>query len=211
MDLSTYAELAAEVVSRSHRDDTLAQVPACVALCEARLNRLPRLRTMETEATLACTVGSRFVALPADYESPVQFWLVNTDREPLTPRLPQDLCISSDNSYPEQWAVDGSSIAMDCPADQAYPAILRYLARFALDTTDANSTNWLLQKNPDVYLYGTLAELADWQEDAEMEAKWRGKYGAALGEVTTLQSRQRKAVLTTELAGAPRSNILRGW
>lgn len=209
MAISTYAELQAAVISRTHRSDLAAELPNCIALCEARLNRVPKLRAMEVDASLACSVGSRFVALPADYESPIQFWLVDTDRDPLSPRLPQDLCITSQQGRPEQWAIDGLFVAMECPADQAYPAFLRYRARFAL--SDTTTTNWLLQNNSDVYLYGTLAELADWMEDAEAEAKWRGKYLAALAEVRIAQNRQRKAILTTELARPGRSNILRGW
>ncbi len=208
MAISTYAELQAAVVARSHRTDLASLVPDFIALCEARLNRLPRLRTMETEATLACVVGSRFIALPTDYESPVAFWLVDTDRTPLSPRLPQDLDTTTGQGLPQRWAVDGTNIAMDCPADQAYAAYLRYLARFALSSSV--TTNWLLTQNPDVYLYGTLTELADYTENAETLAKWGARYSAALSEVRTAQVRQRKAILTTEFSRG-RSNILRGW
>jgi len=208
MAISTYGELQAAIVTRSHRSDVTSLVPDFITLAEARLNRTPRLRTMETEASLACTVGVRTIALPADYESPVACWLVDTDREPLSPRLPQDLEITTDDGCPQRWAIDGANIAFDCPADQAYPVILRYLARFALSGSD--STNWLLTNNPDVYLYAALCELAMHIEDEKKLARWEARFSQALSEVRRVQSRQRPAILTTEFAGH-RSNILRGW
>lgn len=209
MAISTYGELQAAIVTRSHRSDLTTLVPDFITLAEARLNRTPKLRTMEAEASLVCVVSSRTISLPADYESPVALWLLDTDRDPLSPRLPQDLQITTENGRPERWAIDGTTIAFDCPADQAYPVIFRYLGRFALSGSDA--TNWLLTNNPDVYLYAALCEMAMHLEDEKKLVRWEARFGQALGEVRRVQSRQRKALLTTELAGVGRSNILRGW
>lgn len=209
MSISTYSELQAAILSRAHRTDLAALAPDFIALSEARLNRVPKLRTMEIEAALVCVVGSRFIALPSDYVSPVSLSLLESARQPLVPLVASSLCIAEDNAMPQYWAIDGANIAFECPADQAYPAYFRYLARFAL--SDSTPTNWLLTANPDVYLYAGLVQLAIHTEDDTALARWKGFYDEALAEVKQGESRSKPALLMTEFGGSGRSNIIRGY
>lgn len=209
MSVSTYSELQAAIVSRAHRTDLAALAPEFIALAEARLNRVPKLRTMEIEASLVCVVGSRFISLPGDYVSPVALSLLESARQPLVPLLAASLPIAEDGAMPQYWAIDGTKIAFECPPDQAYPAYFRYLARFAL--SESVTTNWLLTTNPDVYLYAGLVQVAIHTEDDAALARWKGFYDEALAEVKQGESRSKPALLMTEFGGGGRSNILRGY
>jgi hypothetical protein len=210
MAISTYAELQALIASRLHRNDLTASIPDFIALAEAKLNRVPKLVSMELDAALLCVVGSRYIALPSDYVSPIKLWLIEATRDPLTPLLAADLPISLDQTEPRYWAIDGENIAFDCPADQAYDVFFRYQGRFTL--SDSVTTNWLLTNHPDLYLYAALCEAAIHTYDDVRLNTWKALYREALAEVKQSAGRSKIAVLTTDLPGTTRrGNILRGW
>jgi len=49
--------------------------------------------------------------------------------------------------------------------------------------TSTNTTNWLLDKYPDIYLYGTLCTAQAYLRDDERLAVWKGAWDEALGEL----------------------------
>lgn len=200
MALSTYSDLQAAVISWLRRPgDTVlaAQVPDFIALCEANLNSLLRLRVMEAEVTLAATPGSRFIALPDRFLEPLACW---HGGQALTSRLPDQIPVSDAAGAPSYWAVDGSWLALGRPADSAFSLTLRFLKGFAL--SDAEPVNWLLVNYPNLYLYGTLKESAPFLKNDQRIATWDALFQQALSRLEDKEARSRStATLGTELAG----------
>ncbi len=82
MAIGTYAELKTAVANWLDRDDLTDRIPEFIALAEARMNRVLRLRMMEGKYT-ASTVGSqRNYNLPAGYIQMRNFQINTT---PITP------------------------------------------------------------------------------------------------------------------------------
>lgn len=196
--LRNYDWLKARVAEWLHRSDLSDKIPDFIALAEARINRLARVRTMENEVPLTMTVGSRFVALPGGFNVPRGVWL-DRSQPPLTPALPESLPASVTTGQPQFWAIDGANLALDRPADQPYPLTLRYSGGFIL--SDGIKNNTLLTNYPDLYLYGSLMESAPYIRDTELITMWQGFFDRAVKEINANESRIRAAApLRTELA-----------
>lgn len=211
MAIANYTDLQTQAAAWAHRSDLSAILPDCVTLCEARLNDMLLLKNMESDEPLTLTANQNYVALPTGFVSPITFWLVIGGlRVKLDPALPQELWYSPSSSQPQFWAIDGANILFDCNANTAYSAFLRCIK--ASNLSSGNPTNYLLTKRPDVYLAGTLVEVARYTRDQEMFAEWESKFLKATAEVAASDNRNRGiAPLRSDIPPSRhRGNILRG-
>lgn len=211
MAISTWTELKAAVASWSHRSDLTTIIPDCITLAEARMNDMLVLKNMESDEPLTLTLNQNYVTLPTGFVSPLAFWLVVTsERLPLQMVLPQALPYYSTAAQPSFWAVDATNVRFECPADSAYSAYLRCIKQSNLGASVA--TNYLLTKRPDVYLAGSMVEVAKYLRNPALLATWEPKFLQACDEVKASDSRNRGTVpLRTDIPAArQRGNILRG-
>lgn len=210
--ITTYAELVTALDGTSgylHRTDLTAKIPDFIKLAESKINRKLRLLLGETESTLTATIGSRLMAVPTRFGSPIELW--DTTNEPRTKMLfmqPDLLPVTTTNGASEYYTVDGAFIATENPADVAYTYTLRYQTKFNLETT---STNTILDNYPDIYVYGALLASIPFTRDYKNFDVWSALYNNAIDEAMTDSNvTRRKALLRTEFAGS-RPNILRGY
>jgi len=185
MALANYGNLKTEVGDWMGRTDLVStKVPDFIAMTTARLNRTLRCREMlSDEADLAFTNG--LATIPAD------FLQIDYLRDPATGRQVlsnvsapggfQTYSPGYQGSQLYAYSVLGAQI-------QAYPAITatvkwRYYKQVPAFTNDA-STNWVLTKHPDLYLYGAiLAGRAHVNADSIDLAAVKQGYDEALAEV----------------------------
>ncbi len=210
--ITTYAELVTALDGTSgylHRTDLTAKIPDFIKLAESKINRKLRLLLGETESTLTATIGSRLIAVPTRFGSPIELW--DTTDEPRTKMLfmqPDLLPVTTTNGASEYYTVDGAFIATENPADVAYTYTLRYQTKFNIETT---STNTILDNYPDIYVYGALLASIPFTRDYKNFDVWSALYNNAIDEAMTDSNvTRRKALLRTEFAGS-RPNILRGY
>jgi hypothetical protein len=124
--------------------------------------------------------------------------VLSGERNELQPVEASVIEASSLNGQPMDWCVDGSNLAFERPADQAYSLVLRYRGDFAL--SDASPTNDLLTRAPDIYLWGTICEAAPYLRDADFMATAEGKFQRAVKDFNAAESRSKApAKLRTEL------------
>jgi hypothetical protein len=183
------------------RDDLTDRIPDFITMAEARLNRLPIVRTMQIEAPLEMDTGSRFVLLPEGFRNAQTVWLESVQpREKLTQDVPENMTVTSDPGRPRFWCIDGENIGFDRPADQDYPVTLRYNGGFRLST--ANPLNQLLTSYPDLYLSAAVVQAAIYTRNPTLLATWQPQLEQAISEVSANERRARVAApLRTELAG----------
>ena len=67
MALSTFSELKTEIANYVDRSDLTNQIPTFIKLAEARINRLLRVRIMETVKIISLISGVKRYPLPSDY------------------------------------------------------------------------------------------------------------------------------------------------
>lgn len=209
MALANYTELQEAIATRLHRSDLTTAIVDYIAIAEKRLNRTLKLLAQESETDLTATIGSRFMALPSLFGSPIALYLTTyLPRIEVEFRLPTEMQVFSDNGPPEFWTLDGLQLATDSPADIAYAYTLRYCAEYNLAAT---ATNALLTNYPDLYLYGALIEAADDIRDDALLARSQQRYAQALQECQNNENDNRSiSYLTTEFSSANKQNIIRG-
>lgn len=214
MAITTYSELKTTLANWAKRTDLTAMMGDFIALAESRIQRSMLARVQEVETELTMVPGSRYVALPADFDSPRALWLkANLPREELPQILPEQLPGSNTSGYPEAWAIDGSNIAFDKPASSAWLLDFRYCKPLAL--SDSTPTNYILTNYPDVYLFGSLVELHGYVFNGEQSAMYEARFQAALRDASDAENESRKgALLMTDIPGSMRQNtfnVFRGY
>lgn len=213
MSISTYTELQTAVASWAHRTDLNSLIPDFIRIAENRIKSMADVRGGEIETTLACTPSSQYIALPAGFKSPIALWIGDINpREELQQLLPESLPVNSTPNRPMYWAVDGSNIKFQCPANQAYPIVLRYETVFEL--SDSNPTNYILTNYQDVYLFGALVELASYTADDAALSKWESKFQNSVQLMSNQETSNTEHVpLRTEFGqiSKRRFNVYRGY
>jgi hypothetical protein len=188
--LTTYAQLKSAVADWLERSDLTDRVADFITLTESRLNRLLRLRLMESDQSLTATPGLRTILLPAGFREPVALWLeAPSGRQALSFVDTATLEASATRGQPRQWTIDGANLAFERPCDQAYGLTLRILGRLAL--SDASPSNSVLADYPDLYLFGALVEAAPYLRDAEMLSLFSARFETVLAEARMKEARSR--------------------
>lgn len=181
MALSTYSELQAAVADWLQRGDLTTQIPDFIALCEARLNREVRFRQQIQRATTE--FSDQYITLPGDYAEIKDMLLLSNPPRSLifiTMQRMDDLKISNaTGTAPYYFTIVGNTLELypvggDCTGEMTY---YKQIPALSVD-----STNWLLTKHPDIYLYGTLLQAAPYLRDDDRALVWETLYQKAISE-----------------------------
>jgi hypothetical protein len=183
MSISSFSELKTAAQDWSERSDLSAKAGDFVTLCDVRIRKALaasslRLREMETTSDLVPTSG--VCTLPTDFMA-VKRVTAQTDPIRRLKYASQDWLDEAfpygTTDLPVYFTITGASL--NTAPLSAYNIRLTYYAYPAV-LSDGNTTNWLLDKYPDVYLYGTLVELAAYIEDDAATQKWLGFFQGAI-------------------------------
>lgn len=188
MALANYTDLQASIASWHHRSES--QIADFITLAEKRINKMLDSRLAEVESTLTATIGSRYIALPTGYQANFGLWLTTYgNRIEMVYCTPEQLPIVTDsNGQPRYYTIDGSNIAFDYPADQAYTYVFRYKKGYDLAAT---STNHVMTNHPAVYLYGAMREASNFAEDDNATKKYESMFQQAIDEALHDENRNR--------------------
>jgi hypothetical protein len=203
--ITDYSSLQDAVADYLDRTDLTARIPTFIQLAEAKLNAVFEHRDIQSESTLTPVVGSRYIALPTGYRSPQNMWIQwsgSAGRQEMRSLIPEAMLVTTVNSIPQSWAIDGSNIAFNCPcnANGDYSFIFRWLGSIAL--ASAADTNLVLTNYPNVYLFGALREAAPFLRDPDALAMWEAKFEEALMDARAKENRDKALVtLSTEPGG----------
>lgn len=196
MAITTFAELQTAVGNRMNRTDLNSLIPEFIDSCESRLNRVLRHPRMVT-VNASYSISSRYTNLPTDFSSIERIVRVDSSnvRRPLDFLAAPSEAVYSDGTsgYPMWYSIRGAQLEVIPPPSAAFTAELVYFAKIpALSVT--NTTNWLLDDAPDVYLYGTLLEAAIYMEDDARETRYGNRVKAAIDELMSNAEYQRAGV-----------------
>ena len=185
MALSSYSALKSSLADWLNRDDLTSVIPDFISLAEAQLERRLPVQKMVKRAT--ATIDTPFSALPSDFLSAKS--LILTSTVPVQPleMLSQDEMDAKKVVYlntgkPQYFALVGGQIEVLPQPDTGYTAELTYVATLA-KLSDSNASNWVLERHPDVYLYGSLLQAAPYLRDDERVALWSPLYAQAIDDM----------------------------
>lgn len=158
MAITTYAELQTAIGDWLNRADLDQKIPDFIRLAESTLNDVLRQADMVTQST-GVTITSGRATLPADALEVVYAQVGSTEDEPLEQISPQQLTMlrrtrTRDAANPRFYAIIGRQIVVT-PTPSSGSLDIDYYQRIPA-LTDSNTTNWLLDDAPHVYLYTSL-------------------------------------------------------
>jgi len=184
MAITTYAQLKTAVtswldVSTATLSTTIDDL---VTIAEARIFR--EARTRDTEAVLSGTIASGVVAVPSDYIA-LKFAYLVTSPSQILERRPAEWIYSqypirSSAGRPKYIGREAGNFIFGPYADSGYTLAGVYYKKLAALSTTAHA---LFTNNPDLYLFGCLAESEILIGRDERLPIWRTKYAEILAQV----------------------------
>jgi len=193
MAISTYAELQTAVANWLDRDDLTDRIPEFIALAEARMNRVLRIRLMEGKYTASTVAAQRNYALPAGYLQMRNLQINTTPIRPcqyVTPEIYDRLYGSTTTGTPEIYTIIANEIQLGpIPAGVQTIEMLFYKKITAL--SGSNTTEAMLTDNPDVYLYGALLEAEPFIMNDERVGLWGQGFQQAISDLQEQDNKDR--------------------
>ena len=170
----TYSGLKASVADWLNRADLTAQIPDFIALAEARFNRDIRHNAMIKRETTVAT--SDYVALPNDWLEHISLTVVgSTTRAPLEYVSNEEFNrlrhknLTGEFRY---YTIQDSNIVLLPATDSTLTTLeIFYYAKIPA-LSDTNTSNWLLTRAPDLYLYGSLVGAEMYLQNDERLPLW---------------------------------------
>ena len=191
MGFADYTELQAAVASWLVRNDLTASIVDFITLAEKKLNLELRVRDMVTRATGSLVAATQEIALPADFEGVDLLWLETSPVQVLTEMAASEgrRRFGTIVEQPRFFTVVGSNLVVFPTPGAVADYVLDYFADIPA-LSDAEPTNWLLVKAPQLYLYGALLEATPFLQDDARITLWESKYEQAK---TALHAADRRA------------------
>jgi hypothetical protein len=198
--ITSYTTLQSTVIEYLARDQDVtltARVPTFIQLNEAKLNRVLLHPQMEVRSTTTADTSStepEFVSLPSDFQSMRRIRLSGVAGKPrlefMTQTQIEDFRYSVDNvsGRPSFFSIVGTEMELARTPNENFELEMVYRAN--IPALASNSTNWLLDLAPDIYLYGTLLESAPYIKEDERIAVWSSAYATVLDQLNSHGNRQ---------------------
>lgn len=188
--ITNYATLQSAIADYLNRADLTAQIQTFIQFAEADLNT--RLRSREMIVNATATSDGQFVALPPDWLEAINMMIVG-GQSPLRYITPDEAdTINKAQTYTSTrfYSMTTGVIELVPPAVDDITIDMVYYGKIPALST-ANTTNWLLTKAPDVYLYGALTHAAPFLMDDQRMGVFSQIY---LARVQSLQDESQKSL-----------------
>lgn len=197
-DLTSLTAAVTEYLARDNDTTLINRIPTFIQLFEAKMNRMLFVPQMEKRSTTTVDTGDaepEFITLPTDFQSMRTVRLSGVTGKPrlqfMTPTQLEDYRYSIDNvaDRPVYFSIFGDEMELAPTPNENYTLEMIYRANIA-PLSDANTSNWLLSKAPDLYLYGALMESAPYMKEDSRISTWGTGFSVALEDLNKLGARQ---------------------
>ena len=179
MTITSYATLQSEIASWLNRDDLTAIIPTFIQFVESDVNS--RLRHQKMVVRAQATSDQEFVQLPADWLEAINIHIID-GAQPLrfvtldeADRINKQQIITQPSFYS---IMDDALEIIPAPATDIDIEMIYYGKIPALSVS--NTSNWLLVKAPDLYLYGSLVHASPYILDDQRVGLFANMYNSRL-------------------------------
>lgn len=189
--IETYADLQSEVTDWLSNSKIAGKVQTCIQLAEARIRNDILIRRMELP--YHGTFDGAVIFLPEDCEAVQRLMFYDGSGKEVT------VPYASVASVEQYTTTTGDPVGYTL-TDQAImlyptPGVARqftlYYIPYVADLSGSNNTNWLLDRSPNVYLFGACLEAAAYLQDKDLVALYESRYTQALDSLFRASERQR--------------------
>lgn len=184
MALDNYDNLVKTIIDYSHRGDLGNKIADFILLAETEMKSNPdeqlKLSTGETTTSTTTSTTAKTIPLPTGFQSSRQFSItINESVHDLEYRTPDQLKERSDTGYPMFFTIRSNVIEFDIQPDQEYAITITHFAEFT-PLSDANQTNIVLNKYPNLYLYGALRQVFIYAQNTEQMMAYTSDFISAI-------------------------------
>ena len=177
MPLTSYTTLQAALSDWLNRSDLSTQIPDFVELLEGRLNRTLRHWRQEIRAT--SSISGQYTEVPNDWLQGIALELAYGGHtyplESVPPERADDLRLTYTTAgRPKYVALQAGALEMIPTPDNTYQVEMLYYQK--IPALASNSTNWVLDNYPQVYLYGSLVEAEAYLGDDARLQVWEARF-----------------------------------
>jgi uncharacterized glyoxalase superfamily metalloenzyme YdcJ len=209
MAITNYSELQSSIANWLNRDGDaplLSVIPDFISLAEADINR--KLRHYKMIERVDAVLDSRYVQVPNNWLETVRFNITASTTVKLDFIGPEDMLEKRQNNsdtagISRYYTQMGEAIEVFPTPAAEYPMQLAYYSKIP-NLSDSVTFNWLLQDQPDVYLYGALMQSAPYLLDDARTQTWAGLYQNGLASL-------QKASDDTRFGGSGRRIIITSY
>lgn len=183
--ISNYSQLKTAIANFMHRTDLDSNLPTFIQLAEKRITNIIKSGQLENLHTTYTVAAQETIDLPADYTALKSIVIKTIPQKQLTLRPAHII-----NQYnqmqvtgrPEFYCIELDKIKLSPIPDAAYQIDIVSFDR--LDAlSDTNTTNWVLEQYPYLYLYASLVEASIFTNDVELIELYQSKYNQAIEDI----------------------------
>ena len=164
MAITNYSNLQTTIADFLNRDDLTTAIPTFIQLAEAQMNREIRHYSMESRVQSVQDQGDQYMQIPSDWLETIRLILTGSGTSVV--ELISLSGMADKRAKTEDAAgtpvfychVDSQFELFPTPSESTNFELLYYQKIPAL--ADDNTSNWLLETAPDIYLYGALLHSA---------------------------------------------------
>jgi len=181
MSITTYAELKSTIADYLNRSDLTSIIPTFISLAESGFQRTIRHWRMHKRAT--SNLESEFSAVPSDYLESIRWHITTAPPSVIEYASPVEIMTSKTGNNdttgrPTLFSVVNSEFQVWPRPDQTYGSELLFYSKIPI-LSDSNTSNWLLEDHPDLYLYASLQASAPYLMQDERINLWNELYLSA--------------------------------
>lgn len=188
MGLANFTELKASIKTWMKRDGlTDPELEDFIKLAETRFNR--EIRSMEMESREQATLSGEYLGLPADFLALRKIHLEGAPDKPLRYLSPLQIAQMDTPVGPPGYYTIVDMQFQIFPIGPGTPEIVYYQRIPALSAT--NPTNWLLTKEPDLYLFGSLVEACAYSINDDRATIWEARVQQLIVDLNVMSNAQR--------------------
>ena len=193
MALANYSDLQASVADWLNRSDLTTVIVDFITLAESQFNKEIRNRKMIKRST--ATIDSQYSAVPTDWLQTVDFVIESTPVTTLefitNERLDKLRATYVASGTPKFYTIVGQELeVLPTPDSATLTGEITYYSKIP-SLSDSATTNWLINSDPDIYLYGTLLQSAPYLVDDARIAVWGSLYQKLLKDLEIADQKAR--------------------
>ena len=181
MSITSYATLKTTIADYLNRTDLTAIIPTFISLAEANFQR--NVRHWRMHKRVNSILDTEFSAVPSDYLEGIRWHITTAPPSVIEYASPIEIMNEKTKNNdtagrPTLFAVVNQEFQVHPKPNQNYNSELLYYAKIPI-LSDRNSSNWLLEDHPDLYLYASLQASAPYLMQDERITLWNELYLSA--------------------------------
>ena len=187
----TYSELKTNIANYLNRSDLTSEIDIFIDNTEAELNR--RLRVADQIKRATATADAQYLSLPSDWLEAVNVEITSNNFSPLMQMSIESLDVyrkanNNVTGQPIYFALVDNTMELAPTPDASYTLQLTYFSKIDA-LSDSNTTNFVLNSHPDLYLYGSLKHASVFLMEDERAPLFNAQFEKSLEEIRLQQER----------------------